>query len=271
MLSIGGRSTLVSLVLGALRIYYLSLFSMPVNIANSLGIGSLQALNLSLIQNEDGDMSITITPFGLKSSLPFMAIALLGIDGSTALGYGSGRGPLQEMDSLYPEKGQHYDLESFARSPSNLLESKQERVSRLGLSGSFATAASSIIALLGIDGSTALGYGSGRGPLQESISDTNSFSIKGTHVHIDNFMLPDVHSPTRWIRCILKKVNIMIWRALRDRLPTCWNLSRKASEIWHKVFMWLDHLFPVINSFATIFEWVEDLEYSASSDIVQSI
>ncbi|GJW54067.1 hypothetical protein Tco_0098152 [Tanacetum coccineum] len=128
------------------------------------------------------------------------------------------------------------------------------------------------IALLGIDGSTALGYGSGRGPLQESISDTNSFSIKGTHVHIDNFMLPDVHSPTRWIRCILKKVNIMIWRALRDRLPTCWNLSRKASEIWHKVFMWLDHLFPVINSFATIFEWVEDLRInSQAKHIVQSI
>ncbi|GJZ26745.1 hypothetical protein Tco_0570998 [Tanacetum coccineum] len=111
-----------------------------------------------------------------------------------------------------------------------------------------------------------------RGPIQESISDTNSFSIKGTHVHIDNFMLPDVHSPTRWIRCILKKVNIMIWRALRDRLPTCWNLSRKASEIWHKVFMWLDHLFPVINSFATIFEWVEDLRInSQAKHIVQSI
>ncbi|GKF15214.1 RNA-directed DNA polymerase, eukaryota, reverse transcriptase zinc-binding domain protein, partial [Tanacetum coccineum] len=36
MLSIGGRSTLVSSVLGPLGIYYLSLFPMPVTIANSL-------------------------------------------------------------------------------------------------------------------------------------------------------------------------------------------------------------------------------------------
>jgi hypothetical protein len=85
MLSIGSRTTLISSVLGALGTYYLSLFPMPVNIANNLeamrakffwgsivderkmhwiewksviaskkygglGIGSLQALNLSLIQ-----------------------------------------------------------------------------------------------------------------------------------------------------------------------------------------------------------------------------
>ncbi|GKA56552.1 hypothetical protein Tco_0755624, partial [Tanacetum coccineum] len=60
-----------------------------------------------------------------------------------------------------------------------------------------------------------------------SIDDTNSFSFKGTRVHIDNFILPDVYTPTRWIRYILKKVNIMVWRALRDRLPARWNLSRK--------------------------------------------
>ncbi|GJX80171.1 RNA-directed DNA polymerase, eukaryota [Tanacetum coccineum] len=133
-----------------------------------------------------------------------------------------------------------------------------------------------------------------------SIGDTNSFSVKGTRVHIDNFILPDVHTPTRWIRYIPKKVNIMVWRALRDRLPTRWNLSRKgidivsllcpicnqnpelidhvlwkcslASELWHKVFMWLDLTPPVINSFAAIFDWVEDLRINPQGKhIVQSI
>nr|GEY19493.1 RNA-directed DNA polymerase, eukaryota [Tanacetum cinerariifolium] len=105
-----------------------------------------------------------------------------------------------------------------------------------------------------------------------TIGGTNSFSDKDTRVHIDNFILPNVHTPTRWIRYIPKKVNIMIWRALRDCLPKRWNLSRNASEIWHKVFAWLDLLFPVINSFAASFELVEDLRISPQAKhIVQSI
>ncbi|PWA77668.1 reverse transcriptase domain, Reverse transcriptase zinc-binding domain protein [Artemisia annua] len=92
----------------------------------------------------------------------------------------------------------------------------------------------------------------------------------------------------------------MTWRALRDRLPTRWNLSKKGIElnsllcpicnqspelidhvlwncpltyeIWHKVFMWLDLSFPVINSFDASFDWVEDLRVNPhAKHIVRSI
>nr|GFB34319.1 RNA-directed DNA polymerase, eukaryota [Tanacetum cinerariifolium] len=36
---------------------------------------------------------------------------------------------------------------------------------------------------------------------------------------------------TRWIKIIPKKINIFFWRALRDRLPTRWNLSRRGIEL----------------------------------------
>ncbi|GJZ78019.1 hypothetical protein Tco_0642691, partial [Tanacetum coccineum] len=77
MLSIGGRSTLVSSVLEALGIYYLSLFPMPVNIKNSL-----EATRAKFFWGYTDD------------------IALLKIDGSMALGHGRGRGSLQEEWSI---------------------------------------------------------------------------------------------------------------------------------------------------------------------------
>nr|GEX68420.1 copia-type polyprotein [Tanacetum cinerariifolium] len=52
-----------------------------------------------------------------------------------------------------------------------------------------------------------------------------SFSIKCAREHIDNCYLPDGGSETMWNRFLPKKINIFIWRALRDRLPTRWNLS----------------------------------------------
>nr|GEU71413.1 RNA-directed DNA polymerase, eukaryota [Tanacetum cinerariifolium] len=104
-----------------------------------------------------------------------------------------------------------------------------------------------------------------------SIGGTNSFSDKDTRVHIDNFILPNVHTPTRWIHYIPKKINIMIWRALRDCLPRRWNLSRKGIDLIFPLCP-LDFLFPVINSFAASFELVEDLRISPQAKhIVQSI
>ncbi|GKB17944.1 RNA-directed DNA polymerase, eukaryota [Tanacetum coccineum] len=101
----------------------------------------------------------------------------------------------------------------------------------------------------------------------------SSFTIKDTRVHIDQFYLPDAHYATRWNRFLSKKVNIFIWRDLRDRVPTRWNLSRRgidldslycptcdtsietidhtlwfcslATSVWHRVFAWLDLQIPI--------------------------
>ncbi|PWA77337.1 hypothetical protein CTI12_AA057870 [Artemisia annua] len=91
---------------------------------------------------------------------------------------------------------------------------------------------------------------------------------------------------TRWCRFIPKKVNILSWRVLRDRLPNRWNLSRKgidipsllcpvfssfpetnfhlfwdcnvASAIWKFVFRWVDIHPPNILDLTDLFNWLDE-------------
>nr|GEY85641.1 RNA-directed DNA polymerase, eukaryota [Tanacetum cinerariifolium] len=55
----------------------------------------------------------------------------------------------------------------------------------------------------------------------------HSFTVRSARCQIDWGYLPDQGPGTRWIKIIPKKINIFVWRALRDRLPTRWNLSRR--------------------------------------------
>nr|GEZ36862.1 RNA-directed DNA polymerase, eukaryota [Tanacetum cinerariifolium] len=59
----------------------------------------------------------------------------------------------------------------------------------------------------------------------------HSFSVKSCREHIDLCYLSNDGLETRWNRFLPKKINIFIWRTLRDRIPTRWNLSRKGIEV----------------------------------------
>nr|GFA99981.1 reverse transcriptase domain, reverse transcriptase zinc-binding domain protein [Tanacetum cinerariifolium] len=59
----------------------------------------------------------------------------------------------------------------------------------------------------------------------------HSFSVSSARHLIDSRLLPEQGPATRWCNIIPKKINIFVWRALRDRLPTRWNLSRKGIEL----------------------------------------
>ncbi|GKB85955.1 hypothetical protein Tco_0958227 [Tanacetum coccineum] len=63
-------------------------------------------------------------------------------------------------------------------------------------------------------------------------SGNSSFTVKDARGKIDDVYLPDDGSETRWNRFVPKKVNVFIWRALRDRLPTRWNLSRRLLALF---------------------------------------
>ncbi|PWA89092.1 hypothetical protein CTI12_AA113210 [Artemisia annua] len=119
------------------------------------------------------------------------------------------------------------------------------------------------------------------------LDPNNGFTVNKTRIHLDNASLPDAYISTRWCRFIPKKVNIFVWRALRDRLPTRWNLSNKGVEIesilcpscssspetihhslwtcslatcvWLKVFSWLDLPYPTPSSLEDVFAYVDQL------------
>nr|GEX00314.1 RNA-directed DNA polymerase, eukaryota [Tanacetum cinerariifolium] len=126
-----------------------------------------------------------------------------------------------------------------------------------------------------------------------------SFSVKCTREHIDKRYLPDGDSETRWNRSLPKKINIFIWKALRDRLPTRWNLSRKgieldtllcpicdsnietvdhtfwtcslATSIWNKIFDWLDIDAPSPVHIKDIFTWINDLRVSTTKKSILEV
>nr|GEU88949.1 retrovirus-related Pol polyprotein from transposon TNT 1-94 [Tanacetum cinerariifolium] len=119
----------------------------------------------------------------------------------------------------------------------------------------------------------------------------HSFSVKRCREHIDLCYLSNDGLETRWNRFLPKKINIFLWRTLRDRIPTCWNLSRKgievpsllcpicgngtettshsmwlcsfATSVWHKIFSWLQTVPPNLANVNDIFTWIDDLHITA--------
>ncbi|GJX89986.1 RNA-directed DNA polymerase, eukaryota [Tanacetum coccineum] len=128
------------------------------------------------------------------------------------------------------------------------------------------------------------------------VTGSNIFTVRDTRIYIDSISLLDFPIETRWCRFIPRKINILVWRALRDRTPTRWNLSRKGIEvpsllcplcnispetsahlfwscsmvtsIWRLVFKWIDLTFPDANNLNDIFNWLDDTRLNPASKII---
>nr|GEU49394.1 RNA-directed DNA polymerase, eukaryota, reverse transcriptase zinc-binding domain protein [Tanacetum cinerariifolium] len=57
-----------------------------------------------------------------------------------------------------------------------------------------------------------------------SCDTVDSFSVNGLRKHLDCLTLPSHYLETRWNKIVPRKVNIHVWRLIKDRLPTCFNL-----------------------------------------------
>nr|GEY83271.1 RNA-directed DNA polymerase, eukaryota [Tanacetum cinerariifolium] len=60
------------------------------------------------------------------------------------------------------------------------------------------------------------------------LSGDGEYRVKEVRNFIDDLFLPSHPEVTRWVKCIPKKINIFVWRAHRDCLPTRQNLIRRG-------------------------------------------
>nr|XP_043625455.1 uncharacterized protein LOC122596875 [Erigeron canadensis] len=79
-----------------------------------------------------------------------------------------------------------------------------------------------------------------------SNSSMKEFSVKGMHHMIDEVLLTNSQVATRWNKLVPRKVNILGWRVLLNRIPTRSNLVNKSVEfcpICDNTVETSDHLF----------------------------
>ncbi|GKB14264.1 RNA-directed DNA polymerase, eukaryota, reverse transcriptase zinc-binding domain protein [Tanacetum coccineum] len=62
------------------------------------------------------------------------------------------------------------------------------------------------------------------------LTGDGEFRVKEVRNFIDDLFLPSFDS-TRWVKCIPIKINVFVWRARRDCLPTRVNLARRGVNI----------------------------------------
>ncbi|GJY98419.1 RNA-directed DNA polymerase, eukaryota, reverse transcriptase zinc-binding domain protein [Tanacetum coccineum] len=63
-----------------------------------------------------------------------------------------------------------------------------------------------------------------------TLDSRGEFSIKSARSYIDDYLLPIVGPPTRWVNVVPIKINIFAWRISLDRLPTRFNLSFRGID-----------------------------------------
>ncbi|GJU91759.1 RNA-directed DNA polymerase, eukaryota [Tanacetum coccineum] len=119
------------------------------------------------------------------------------------------------------------------------------------------------------------------------------FHVKDVRNLLDETFLPKADTPTRWIKCIPIKVNVFVWKALQDRLPTRSNLVRRnilidslscpicdgepedsshlffrcclARDVTRLVCRWWDLDFHSFNSYTDWQGWFKQLRLGAKS------
>ncbi|GJW63896.1 RNA-directed DNA polymerase, eukaryota [Tanacetum coccineum] len=119
------------------------------------------------------------------------------------------------------------------------------------------------------------------------------FRVKDVRNLLDETFLPKADTPTRWIKCIPVKVNVFVWKALQDRLPTRSNLVRRnilidslsclicdgeledsshlffrcclARDVTRLVCRWWDLDFHSFNSYTDWQGWFKQLRLGAKS------
>ncbi|GJV77198.1 reverse transcriptase domain, reverse transcriptase zinc-binding domain protein [Tanacetum coccineum] len=196
LLSSGGRITLIKSVLRSLDIYYFSIFKAPEAVTKfleSLCVGSLKAFNNSLLLK--WRWRLLKNPYALWVKV-------------VKLIHGDEAGWRWLFDSLLERH--------LARIHALLFSPVNGGRSFANLDNLLADISSLI-------------FSNGRDYVTSSFSMDVLFSIKDVRKHINDCMLLNTLSCTRWYKTIPQKVNI--WHLFLDRFPRHLNISSQGLDI----------------------------------------
>jgi len=122
------------------------------------------------------------------------------------------------------------------------------------------------------------------------LEPNGEFSVASTRAYIDVNVLEGSAIDTRWNKLVPRKINTLIWRIERDRIPTRFNLSAKGVEIhnilcpicglmvensehlfarceelspiWSKIARWWNVNLPSNLSIAALLKWPDEIKCS---------
>ena len=118
------------------------------------------------------------------------------------------------------------------------------------------------------------------------------FTVRSTRLHIDNVILKGGDVCTKWYKALPKRLNIFTWRAMQNRLPTRFNLSKRgfplesiccpvckvggetlehilfecelAVDLWKAIARWCNVIFPASSSIKELLTWVDMQPWKSS-------
>nr|GEV45404.1 RNA-directed DNA polymerase, eukaryota [Tanacetum cinerariifolium] len=201
-LSIGGRLTLLKSVLGSMPIYHMSLFKVSKKVLHRTESMRSHFFN-------GADLS--------GSSLWARVIkALHGYDGKIG----------QKVKSCYPSL---YALETQKKID------VASKLSHSGLDVSFRRPPTGGVEIQQFEHMKEKVEGCILANMMDrwfwTLEGSGEFTITSVRKMIDDFMLPEVSSKTRWIKAVPIKVNVHAWKVKLDSLPTRLNISRRGVDI----------------------------------------
>nr|GEX65261.1 RNA-directed DNA polymerase, eukaryota [Tanacetum cinerariifolium] len=216
-LSIGGCYTLTKSVLSSLPLYHMSIYKVPLGVLNNM-----ESIRRKFFNGIDKD-EIKMSMIGWNKILASKKKRGLGVSSFFALNralllkwiwrFLSHSSSLwtRFIKAMYAKLSDSSLIDSFRRPPRGGVEEEQ----LLGL----------------IDNIDSVILYNSNDRCVWSLEYSGEFSIKTARSHIDDFFLPSVGDPTRWIKIIPIKINIFAWKVRLDRLPTRINLSLRGIDL----------------------------------------
>nr|GEZ82562.1 RNA-directed DNA polymerase, eukaryota [Tanacetum cinerariifolium] len=262
-LSIGGRLTLLKLVLGASPLYNMSIFKVPKGILNSM-----EAIRSKFFNGMEPSTN-KITWAAWNKVLASKENGGIGVSSYHALNHAlllkwvlrfiSQDGPLwfRVIKALYGNLIDSHPVNlssnwcsiicelhllevTVANKVQGVVSSSFRRPVRAGSEYQHLTDLNSLME------SVSLSHSCDRWICD--LSGDGEFRVKEVRNFLDNLFLSSYVDATRWVKYILIKINVFVWRARRDFLPTRVNLSRRGLLGKVKEFSSFDNMRMVLGN-----------------------